>query len=166
MLRILFLLLSSPLLLSFILTPPKAPVQNSSLIIAAHLEPSLFSTLDLSCRNTLSLSCLHSVNRYGSPTMCQLCHKFWAHDGEPGIALTGLMHGWCPPRSPHIQHTRRSVLGCSITTSRTLLLSPYPDLKLVSKTTFIHLFIHPSLLCFSRRPGNTGDVKDTSKMNS
>lgn len=93
--------------------------------------------------HSLSLPILHSVNRCGPPTVCQHCSGHTAENtGQPSQGS----RAWCPPRSPCIQHALHSVLDCSITSSRTVLLSPHPDSKFVSKTTFFHLFIYPSPL--------------------
>lgn len=50
----------------------------------------------------------------------------------------------CP--RPCVQHILCSVLGCCIIRSHALLLSPCPDSKLhIGKTSFFHLFMHPSI---------------------
>lgn len=61
--------------------------------------------------------------------------------------------------SPSECSTHHTVSDCRVTSSCTCVWSPCSDSKLmVGRTTFIHVAMHPSPLCFSKHPGNSGDV--------
>ena len=162
--RIPFLFPSTPLF--FHPTPPEAP--SSKLSLDHSSLPGAITFLNLRfLLHVHTLPLVSSLSVYQSLTMCTHCHRLWAHCGEHGTAPTEFMVWVPPPRSPHIQQIPHSVSDCCITSSRTLVLSPCSDSKLiVGKTTFVHVFIHPSHLCFSKHPGNTGDTQDTSNVHS